>query len=467
MKFFGAIALLLCIACTQASYFRGKNVAEPEKEKEDAKDAPPAEEAEQEPEGGKPPPGMECMQTCKPIDKEVAKSVKCTTWGAYAAAGGCAEKCPAGMKAMINKTLCEEPPPLKGPAHSDNFQDELVDQADPEFKMLDADGDGCVTVAETNDVMRQQMQQGAPDVSLMSEKEKKQMKQMMDHMQERSKQMFAFVDKNKDECIDRTEFKAAQEMEGPPPGYQTHMEEEMGEEEFEEQMEEDEKAEFDFMDRSGDGKISKPEIYNYADKNMPHADISKEKVDEMFDSADTDKDGFLTFDEFSDAGKNYEGDGNEMENAEPMGGEDNVLEDFAEPQEGADEGAEQKQGEDGGAEPADEEAEAEAEEKDAEAKDTALHQKKHRKKAHGEPMSLKIIRGREKSLRAGVKEHMLAQKTPLKVMAKLFGGMAESRLRRNVAQETDDAGLDGDEKEEYQQAEIAEEEEELNKEEED
>jgi len=413
MKFYGAIALLLCIACTQASYFRGNYEEEPEKEKKAAKDAPPAEEG-----------------------------------------GDGAKKEPADDK----------PPPLKGPAHSDNFQDELVDQADPEFKMLDADGDGCVTVEETKVVMRQQFQQGAPDINSMPEQDKKEMEQMMERFEEEAENMFGFVDKNKDQCIDKTEFKAAQEMEGPPPGYQSTMEDEMGEEEFEEYMEEDEKAEFDFMDRSGDGKISKTEAYNYADKNMPHADISKEMLDNMFDATDTNKDGFLTFDEFSDAGKNYDGDGNEMENAEPMGGDDHD----AEPQEGENEGDESKKGDEDGADPADEEAEAEVEEKNDKAKDTALHQKKHQKKAHKESMSFKMISARQMSLRAGAKERMLAQKTPLKVMAKLFGSM-KVHLRRSDAEDIDKAPqesleeLDGDEDKNYEQAEIAEEEEELNK----
>merc|ERR1719253_2254938 len=105
-------------------------------------------------------------------------------------------------------------------------------------------------------------------------------------------------------------------MEGPPPGYQETMAEEMGEEKFEAQLEEEKKAEFGFMDRSGDGQVSKTEAYNYADDNMPHADISMEKMDKMFAAIDRNKDGFISFDEFTQAGKNYEGDGNEMEKAE-------------------------------------------------------------------------------------------------------------------------------------------------------
>merc|ERR1719272_2716516 len=75
-------------------------------------------EAAQEAEGGGKKNAMDCMKTCKPIDKSMVKSKKCTTWGEYAGAGGCAETCTAGLKAMIKKSLCDKPPPLKGPANS-------------------------------------------------------------------------------------------------------------------------------------------------------------------------------------------------------------------------------------------------------------------------------------------------------------------------------------------------------------
>jgi len=218
--------------------------------------------------------------------------------------------------------LCGKPAPLKGPAHSDNFQDELVDQADPQFGMLDADGDGCVTQAEQMKTMNQQFQWGAPDIATMTAKKKKLLQDTIDMVKGKAKQMFEFVDKNKDACIDKAEFKAAQEMEGPPPGYQESMADKMGKEKFEAQVNEEKKAEFGFMDRSGDNQISRTEAYEYADKDMPHADISKEKMDAMFASIDRNQDGFVSFDEFTQAGKNYEGDGNEMEKAEPMVQED-------------------------------------------------------------------------------------------------------------------------------------------------
>jgi len=265
---------------------------------------------------------MDCMKTCGKIEKTAPKSEKCSAWQKYKSTGGCAETCAPDLKAMISRSLCDKMSPLKGPAHRDNLQDELVDQADPQFSMLDADGDKCVTMAEQDAVMEKQFQQGAPDLKTQTEQQKKKMQQVMDMMRGQAKKMFNFVDKNNDACIDRAEFKAAQEMEGPPPGYQETMQDEMGEEKFKKQLKEERRAEFGFMDRSGDGQISKTEVYNYADKNMPQADISKEKLDALFDDTDVNKDGFVTYDEFLKSGQNHDGDGNEMEKAVPMTADD-------------------------------------------------------------------------------------------------------------------------------------------------
>ena len=47
--------------------------------------------------------------------------------------------------------------------------------------------------------------------------------------------MYDHADKNKDGCVDKKEFRQAQEMEGPPPGFEKQKKESMSEEEFKKQ----------------------------------------------------------------------------------------------------------------------------------------------------------------------------------------------------------------------------------------
>merc|ERR1719424_2485863 len=87
--------------------------------------------------------------------------------------------------------------------------------------------------------------------------------------------------------------------------------------ELDDEIEDQVMFEFDSMDRSGDGRVSREEAAYYAKENMPQADISQGALMEMFNASDIDKDGFLNFEEFQNAGANYDGDGNETQ-ARPM-----------------------------------------------------------------------------------------------------------------------------------------------------
>lgn len=244
--------------------------------------------------------------------------------------GGAEKKVPAeGQKETQKKKETEgekpatkeaEAEPMSSSAHKDNFQDELVDQADPEFDMVSG-GDACISWDDAKKPLLEQFQEGAPDVSALTDAEKKEVDAIQKDMLSDVKMQYDHADANKDGCIDKKEFKAVGEMEGPPPGFsKAKMEEDdMNSEEFDEAMEEEEKYEFDAMDRSGNEKISKPEAYHYANDNMPQADMSAEDLDEMFDDTDTNKDGDITFDEFSHAGEAVDGDGNEMKKVPPMG----------------------------------------------------------------------------------------------------------------------------------------------------
>lgn len=217
--------------------------------------------------------------------------------------------------------LLQQNPPagqgnLSGPAHEDNFQEEIVDQADPEFDMASF-GDNCINLTDAEQPVREAWQEGAPARDNLGESEADS-DTSKEEMLADLKIRFNHADSNHDGCIDETEFKAAGEMEGPPPGYQKEKIDEMGEEEFEQKMKEEEKFEFDAMDRNGDGKISVPEAYHYTDENLPNADMSSQELQHLFKDCDLNRDKFLDFDEFTGCGPNHKGDGNEMEDAEPM-----------------------------------------------------------------------------------------------------------------------------------------------------
>lgn len=170
----------------------------------------------------------------------------------------------------------------------DNFQDELIDQADPEFKMYSR-GDDCISWDDMVHVVMQQCQK-------CSRKEKK---QIIKREMERIHSAFVEADENKDECVDKKEFKKAHEFEGTAP-------------EKPENAKEQNADDFELMDRNNDEMISESEAMHFCEENMPHADLDYSEFKKMFDSADADKDGFVSRKEFDKAGERYEGDGSEV-----------------------------------------------------------------------------------------------------------------------------------------------------------
>lgn len=247
-----------------------------------------------------------------PAKKEAAKPAAKTE----PAAKDAAEGKPAAKTEPAAKEK-EAPPPLKGPAHKDNLQDELVDQADPEFDMVSG-GDDCISWEDLKKPLIEQFQHDSPDNEHITEEEKEDIAKIEGQMIDDLSMQFSHADTNRDKCIDKAEFKAAGELEGPPPGFQKTKTKMIGKKEFTEQQLKEDRHEFDAMDRNGDGKVSKPELYHYADQNMDQADIQMEQVEEMFADTDTNKDGFISFKEFEGAGEEIEGDGNEMEKVKPM-----------------------------------------------------------------------------------------------------------------------------------------------------
>jgi len=206
---------------------------------------------------------------------------------------------------------------LNGTAHKDNFEEEVIDQADPEFDMVSG-GDDCINLTDAQIPYEESFQHGAMGKAIWTEEQKKKAQGAEQQIMANLKMLFDFADSNGDGCINRTEFQAAAEMEGPPPGYQRRKTWMVGAANFSEELKEEDRFEFKAMDRNADGKVSQSEAYHYAGENMPQADIDEQVLKDIFEETDINGDKFITFEEFVNAGSEYEGDGKEMQLAEPM-----------------------------------------------------------------------------------------------------------------------------------------------------
>jgi len=192
---------------------------------------------------------------------------------------------PAGPQTCQDKTkncksgLCVDPP--------DNFADELVDQANVDFGMLDANKDGCISDAEMTKSLREQLaaaksgHAGARGYYW----QEKEVKEGVEHLSGEVAQKTESADKNGDGCVDEDEFKTVQKAFNDCP------------------------KQFIMMDKNGDGKISRQEAADFVVHHMDHADISYGKQRAIFEAADSNKDNFLGEQEFCTAGKKYAGDG--------------------------------------------------------------------------------------------------------------------------------------------------------------
>lgn len=170
--------------------------------------------------------------------------------------------------------------PLREP---DSLSDELVDQADPSFEKI-SHGDGCISFDDLYSHALSRIPEG-PDRDELAPKIKKMTLACFDAM-----------DTKKDGCVSKDEFRRGGEGAKPPPKVPSKIVLEMR------------KAEFQAMDQNNDHRISRPEAYDFV-SSLEHASIHHDKVDAVFDAADTDNNKFLSEAEFMSAGQHYKGDG--------------------------------------------------------------------------------------------------------------------------------------------------------------
>merc|ERR1712185_611388 len=90
----------------------------------------------------------------------------------------------------------------------DNFADEVVDQADPEFKMADANGDGCISWEEARKPLDEQFDQNDEYHKTLSKSELEKDEEVHQDMLSDLKMIFENADKDDDGCINKEEFKA-------------------------------------------------------------------------------------------------------------------------------------------------------------------------------------------------------------------------------------------------------------------
>eukprot|EP00747_Dinoflagellata_sp_TGD_P162243 gnl/TRDRNA2_/TRDRNA2_179634_c0_seq1.p1 gnl/TRDRNA2_/TRDRNA2_179634_c0~~gnl/TRDRNA2_/TRDRNA2_179634_c0_seq1.p1 ORF type:complete len:245 (-),score=70.34 gnl/TRDRNA2_/TRDRNA2_179634_c0_seq1:83-817(-) len=182
----------------------------------------------------------------------------------------------------------------------DSFQDEITDQADPEFKKV-AGGSDCITLQQFQKMMEQEIDShtdrkvGTTPARLTSE-DKANLKALL---KLHGEAMFANADKNGDGCINEEEWNG-------PSGGESRIE--GGDTSFKGPT--DTKMEFQLMDINADGRVSRQEAYTYVHDYLDESDLNSDKMKKLFEDADKDKDNYITEKEFTDAGAAHEGDGN-------------------------------------------------------------------------------------------------------------------------------------------------------------
>jgi len=155
------------------------------------------------------------------------------------------------------------------------MQDMIVTEAEDEFKMLDKDGNGCIAQEEFRAPYLDSFDAGAGTGGKRSKEMKKVDKDAEKAMKKELKEAFKEMDENKDNCLTKKEMEA---------GVKTYVD--------------DCEGQFHAIDHSGDNRISRNEVYEYASDGISEQEITQEQVEEIFNSYDADKSGFVNEEEF-------------------------------------------------------------------------------------------------------------------------------------------------------------------------
>ena len=168
----------------------------------------------------------------------------------------------------------------------DTFADELLDQGNADFDMMDKNKNGCI---EANEMDQQLEEQVAIAEHRNYQWQQKKVAAGAAEQKAEHEQEHAHADANGDGCLSKEEFEKVK--------HQIHTS--------------SCKTKFAMMDHNGDNAISRQEAATHTYDHTPQADISYDKFAEIFAATDTNHDNYLTMDEFCASGKVYKGDGSD------------------------------------------------------------------------------------------------------------------------------------------------------------
>jgi len=165
----------------------------------------------------------------------------------------------------------------------DNFVDEIVDQANVDFGMMDADKNGCISEQEMTKTLKEQVDAAEGKGYYWQEQH---VEDGHEHMSDDVADKIATADADGNGCLNKEEFEKVQKAFNQCP------------------------KQFVLMDVNGDGKVSRQESANFVSHHMDQADLNYSKFRAIFEAADVNKDNYLTEQEFCTAGEKFKGDGN-------------------------------------------------------------------------------------------------------------------------------------------------------------
>lgn len=166
----------------------------------------------------------------------------------------------------------------------DTFADELLDQGNADFDMMDKNHNGCIEVNEMDEQLEEQV---AIAKHRNYQWQQKKVAAGAEEQKAESQQEHDAADANGDGCLNKEEFDNVK--------HQVHTS--------------SCHTKFVMMDHNGDSVISRQEAATHTYDHTPQADISYDKFREIFEASDTNHDNYLTEDEFCASGEKYKGDG--------------------------------------------------------------------------------------------------------------------------------------------------------------